>query len=1558
MVRRVAGSRRRRPSSSWSPARALEILEQRTVPAAVATFSAGVLTVTGTASSESVSIRAGATYTDVTVAGRFNARLSQATSNSISTINFTGGGGTDSLSVSGINLGLTVGLTDVSKLTLNSRDTIVTANSGVSFGVSTVTGTLDVNAAGAITQFGKLIVTGESTLTATGSNNITLNTSGNSFGTLALNAANVTLNETGATDLGTISTANLTVTSSGAITDSGNLSITGNTSLTSSGSTITLDQLGSSFGGDDGSLTPKTISLKGTNIAIRDANPTGTVLGTTKATGTLDVVVADNLRQTGGVTVTGLATINAGSVAIPRNILLNSTTLTNNFGSLSLSGATVSITERSATDLFTTTATTLTVTSNSTITDSDRLVVSGTTSLTSTGGAITLDETDSTFGSTVTLKGTNIAILDSDGATVLGSGTTASGTLGVTTTGAAVGAVTQSGAISSIGRLTVTATGKDITLNTIGNKFGSISTFGKDVDLKEADASDLFTSIVTGTFKLVSGGGVTDSGDVSVTGTTDISTAATNKSITLDVATSDFAEAMTLSAPKNIAVTNTLATNLATVTATTGTLSVTSGGDVTDSGVLTIGNRATITATGRDIMLDSANNFGSIAFTGRDVMLTESSASDIFNSTATGAFSLNSTGAITDSGALTIGGDMTLVARTAGAVDQNITLDSAASTFAGNILLTGAAVSVRDNDGIGASLGTSAVSGLLTITAMGTATGPGGITDSAATTVTAATATFNAGITGDISITKTTLTAGLKTLRLTGNDATVAMPTDVDLGTSTLTGDLYVKSTGGAITQSGIVTVAGRTDLIADPPAVVFDITLGMAGNSFGDLVRLTGKNVFLRSSSFVTLGDTYADGSLTIISNGFSNVRSLPVPVTYGQLVVTGTTTLNAGTGALTLDILNSLSNLASLPTLTAGSTTLTVPTASITLASSITADDIINIAESTSTIPITGTVGGDIVNGDIVSLLINGTAYTGAVSAGAFSINVAGSNLAADADRTINASFSATRFGAYITATDTETYTVDLVAPTVTNVSVNDTLLSDADTGTNKLVVTVDFSEAMNTSVNPTLTFGSTVTGSLTFNSGSWTDSDTFVANYNFADNNVTLSNITIDVTGTQDVALNPQQNYAEQSEFSIDTVNPTVTNVAVNDTLLTDADIGTDKLVVTIDFSEAMNTSVAPTLTFGATVTGTLAFHNGSWTDSDTYVANYNVSDNNVTLSNVTIDVTSAQDAAGNTQQNYAEQSEFSVDTENPTVTVDIVDTSLNDTDSVSVVNFMFSEVTTDFDATDLSAVGGSISGFSGSGTTYSATFTATDGFSGTGSVTVTAASYTDPSGNTGATGSDSVSIDRLNPTVTVDIVDTSLNDTDSVSVVNFTFSEVTTDFDATDLSAVGGSISGFSGAGTTYSATFTATDGFSGTGSVTVTAASYTDPAGNTGATGTDSVLIDTKNPTPTISTGNILSTVDILVGGQDVTITITFDESVTDFTFNDITVSKTGDVIFTAPVMGDFSGTGTTYSLIVHVTAGTANAANTLTIDVGAGVAIDAALNSNVAASQLVMTVGV
>ncbi|MEQ9693181.1 Ig-like domain-containing protein, partial [Shimia sp. SDUM112013] len=121
--------------------------------------------------------------------------------------------------------------------------------------------------------------------------------------------------------------------------------------------------------------------------------------------------------------------------------------------------------------------------------------------------------------------------------------------------------------------------------------------------------------------------------------------------------------------------------------------------------------------------------------------------------------------------------------------------------------------------------------------------------------------------------------------------------------------------------------------------------------------------------------------------------------------------------------------------------------PTASITLDTEITADDIVNSAESSGLIDISGIVGGDVQDNDTVTLTVDGSVVgTGLVSGGAFTILVDGMTLAAATSPEITA--SVTTFdaaGNSTTVTDTETYSVDLRADDPADLNVTSTMVAD---------------------------------------------------------------------------------------------------------------------------------------------------------------------------------------------------------------------------------------------------------------------------------------------------------------------------------------------------------------------------------------------------------------------------------------------------------------------------------------------------------------------------------
>jgi hypothetical protein len=237
------------------------------------------------------------------------------------------------------------------------------------------------------------------------------------------------------------------------------------------------------------------------------------------------------------------------------------------------------------------------------------------------------------------------------------------------------------------------------------------------------------------------------------------------------------------------------------------------------------------------------------------------------------------------------------------------------------------------------------------------------------------------------------------------------------------------------------------------------------------------------------------------------------------------------------------------------------------------------------------------------------------------------------------------------------------------------------------------------------------------------------------------------------------------------------------------------------------------------------------------------------------------------------------------------------------------------------------------------------------------------WTDAAGNApvAATDSNNYAIDTVNPTVVVDIVDSSLNDADNSSSVTFTFSEAPVNFAAADVSAIGGSVTGLAVTGNqlVYTATFTATDNFDGQGSVTVGAA-WQDAAGNTGVGDDDGVDIDTVDVDAIAPAAPSLALNAASDTGVDDVNNVTQDDTPT----VRVTLNGTGP---TAPVAGDVV---TVYSGITEVGTHTLTAlditndfADVTTTDLGAdGVYIltatitDAADNESAASNSVTVTV--
>ncbi len=280
-------------------------------------------------------------------------------------------------------------------------------------------------------------------------------------------------------------------------------------------------------------------------------------------------------------------------------------------------------------------------------------------------------------------------------------------------------------------------------------------------------------------------------------------------------------------------------------------------------------------------------------------------------------------------------------------------------------------------------------------------------------------------------------------------------------------------------------------------------------------------------------------------------------------------------------------------------------------------------------------------------------------------------------------------------------------------------------------------------------------------------------------------------------------------------------------------------------------------------------------------------------------VTVTANSATDANTNPGPASDESATAIWDADAPTVEIGGVPTRINSTAELSVT-FTFSEAVTGFETGDVTLTGGSKGTFSGSGSTYTLAVTPANG----SNVTVEVATNSATDGlNTGPNSAVSKTAvwDAGAPTVVISGVPDKINSTAQFTAT-FTFSEAVTGFNTEDVTVNGGAKGAFSGSGTTYTVAVTPSGATNVV--ITVAAGSATDGV-NTGPTlaVSKTAVWDADPPTVVISgvPGKIASTAQF-------TATFTFSEVVTEFI--------TGDVTVTGGSKDVFSGSGSTYTLVV------------------------------------------
>src|SRR6185369_1660134 len=531
----------------------------------------------------------------------------------------------------------------------------------------------------------------------------------------------------------------------------------------------------------------------------------------------------------------------------------------------------------------------------------------------------------------------------------------------------------------------------------------------------------------------------------------------------------------TVAPAASIAINAITADNVVNIAESGGNVAVTGtvGGDVHD------GDTVTLTVNGNAYSGLVSGSAFSIAVAGSDLVADADTTVDASVTTTDAAG--NSTTA-TDTQLYSVD----TVAPAASIAINAITADNVVNIAesGGNVAVTGTVGGdVHDGDTVTLTVNGNAYSGLVSGSAFSIAVAGSDLVADADTTV-------------DASVT-TTDAAGNST---TATDTqlysvdTVAPAASIAINAITADNVVNIAESGGNVAVTG--TVGGD---VHDGDTV----TLTVNGNAYSGLVSGSAFSIAVAGSDLVADADTTVDASVT--------------------------TTDAAGNSTTATD-----TQLYSVDTV--------APAASIAI-NAITADNVVNIAESGGNVAVTGTVGGDVHDGDTVTLTVNGNAYSGLVSGSAFSIAVAGSDLVADADTTVDASVTTTdAAGNSTTATDTQLYSVDTVAPAASiaiNAITADNVVNIAESGGNV---------AVTGTVGGDVHDGDTVTLTVNGNAYSGLVSGSAFSIAVAGSDLVADADTTVDASVTTTDAAGNSTTATDTQLYSVDTVAPAA-SIAIN-------------------------------------------------------------------------------------------------------------------------------------------------------------------------------------------------------------------------------------------------------------------------------------------------------------------------------------------------------------------------------------------------------------------------
>ncbi|WP_404942544.1 Ig-like domain-containing protein [Pseudomonas brassicacearum] len=745
-----------------------------------------------------------------------------------------------------------------------------------------------------------------------------------------------------------------------------------------------------------------------------------------------------------------------------------------------------------------------------------------------------------------------------------------------------------------------------------------------------------------------------------------------------------------------------------------------------------------------------------------------------------------------------------------------------------------------------------------------------------------------------------------------------------------------VSSSDGGVTWTATLTPASAitdtTNLITLDNTGVQSVSLGTAGvgtstsnNYTIDTVRPTATIVFtdtalkIGDTSLVTFTFSEAVSGFTNADLTIANGTLTAVSSSNGGITWTGTFTPTASitdtTNLITLDNTGIADLAGNAGTGTTDSNNYAIdtvrPTATIVVADSTLTAGETSLVTITFSEAVSGFTNADlsIANGTLSPV----TSSDGGITWTATFTPTDGVSDATNLITLANNGVSDLAGNAGSGTTDSGNYVINTAHPTATIV-VADNALTIGETS----LVTITFSEAVTGFTNADLTIANGTLTAVSSSDGGITWTATFTPTNAITD---ATNLITLDNTGVQNAVGNIGLGTSSSNNYAIDTVRPTATIVVADNALK----IG-DTSLVTITFSEAVTGFTNADLTIAnGTLTAVSSSDGGiTWTATFTPSASTTDATNLITLDN-----TGVSDLAGNAGSGSIDSNNFAIDTQRPTATIVLADSTLA-AGETSLVTITFSEAVTGFTNADLTIPNGTLTAVSSSdgGITWTATFTPTAGINDTTNlITLANAGVADLVGNAGSgtTNSGNFTIDTVRPTATIVVADNALKIGDT-SLVTITFSQAVTGFTNADLTIANGTLTAVSSSdgGVTWTATFTPSNAITdATNLITLDNTGVQNGSGNVGSgtTNSNNYAIDTQRPTATIVV------TDTALGiGQTSLVTITFSEAVTGFTNADLTIDNG-----TLSAVSSSDG-GVTWTATLTPVNGVTHSGNVITLD--------------------------